>query len=141
MSSILCSIHILFISNEFHKFWMSSDCRSRCTKNKQKWVKSQAGRPPLGRPAWHLQEHGPSFDPVAMRHIHEALSRGLGLGSIGYTERLQHPSKDPKGSPSSQVFREPISLETTQDHCRASAKSEAEMGQREAGRPPLGRSA
>ena len=57
------------------------------SKNEQKWAKSQAGRPLLGRPAWHLQGHDPGFDPVAMRYIHEALSRGLGLGSIGYTER------------------------------------------------------
>ena len=42
-SFTLCSIHILFISNEFHQFWMSSDCRSRCTKNEQKWAKTQSG--------------------------------------------------------------------------------------------------
>jgi hypothetical protein len=87
MGSTLCSIHILFIFNESLKFWMSSDYRSRCTKNEQKWAKSQAGRPLLGRPAWNLQEHGPGFDPVAMRQTHEALSRRLGLGSIGCTER------------------------------------------------------
>ena len=88
MSFTLCSIHILFISNEFHKFWMSFDCRSRCTKNEQKWAKTQAGRPLLGRPAWHFQEYGPGFDLVVMRHTHEALSRGLGSGSIGCAERL-----------------------------------------------------
>jgi len=27
MSFTLCSIHILFISNEFHKFWMSCNFR------------------------------------------------------------------------------------------------------------------
>ena len=43
MNSTLCSIHILFISNKFRKFWMSSDCRSRCTKNEQKWAKTQSG--------------------------------------------------------------------------------------------------
>ena len=102
MSFTLCSIHILFISNEFHKFWMSSDCRSRCTKNEQKWAKTQAGRLLLGRPAWHLQEHGPGFNPVAMRHVREALSRGLGFNSIGYTERHQHWSKDPQSSPRSR---------------------------------------
>jgi hypothetical protein len=52
MSFTLCSIHIFFISNEFYKFWMSFDFRSRCTKNGQIWAKtqrptslSQAGRP------------------------------------------------------------------------------------------------
>jgi len=40
MGFTLCSIHILFISNEFHEFWMSFDYRSRCTKNEQKWAKS-----------------------------------------------------------------------------------------------------
>ena len=141
MSFTLCSIHILFISNEFHKFWMSFDFRNKCTKIEQNWAKTQADRPLLGRPAWYLHRHAPGFEPVAMCHIQDALSRGLGLGSTGNTKRPQHPSKDPQGSPSSQVFREPTSLETTQDQCRASAKSEAEMGQREAGRPPPGRPA
>ena len=33
MSFALCSIHILLISNEFHKFWMSWDCRRLYAKN------------------------------------------------------------------------------------------------------------
>ena len=74
MSSTLCFIHILFISNEFHKFWMSFDFRSRCTKNGQNYAKTQADRPLLGRPAWHLQGHDPGLNPVAMRYTHEALS-------------------------------------------------------------------
>ena len=45
LSFTLCSIHILFNSNEFHKFWMSFDFRSKCTKNEQIWVKTQADRP------------------------------------------------------------------------------------------------
>ena len=110
-SFTLYSIHILFISNEFHMFWMSSDCRNRCTKNEHKWAKPQADWPLLGRPAWHLQKHGPGFDPVAMRDTYKALSQGLGSGSIGYTERLQHPSKDPQDSPRSIIFRQPTSLE------------------------------
>ena len=134
MSFTLCSIHILFISNEFHKFWMSLDFRGRCTKIEQNWAKSQAGRPLLGWAAWHLQDHGPGFDPVAMRHTHEALSRGLGSGSIGYTERLQHLSKDPQDSPRSNVFQQPTSLENAQEQSGVSAKPEAKMGQREADR-------
>ena len=51
MSFTLCSNHILFISNESHKFWMSFDFLNKCTKNGQKWAKTQAGRPLLGRPA------------------------------------------------------------------------------------------
>ena len=54
MSFTLCSTHILFISNLFHKFWMSFDFRNKCTKNGHKWAKTQAGRPLLGRPTWHL---------------------------------------------------------------------------------------
>ena len=42
MSFTLCSIHILFISNEFHKFWMSFDFKNRCTKNEQNWAETQA---------------------------------------------------------------------------------------------------
>jgi len=141
MSFTLYSIHILFISNKFHKFWMSSDCRNKCTKNEHKWAKSQADRPLLGRPAWHLQKHGPSFNLVAMRHTHKALSQGLGSGSIGYTERLQHPSRDLQDNPRSNIFRQPTSPEKAQEQCRISANPEAEMGQRETGWPPLGRSA
>ena len=141
MSYTLCSIHILFIYNEFHKFWMSFDFRDRCTKIEQDWAKSQAERPLLGRLAWHLQEHGPGFDPVVMRHTHEALSRGLGSSSIGYTERLQHPSKDLQDSPRSNILQQLTSLEKAQEQSRVSAKLEAQMTQREAGRPPLGRPA
>ena len=53
MSFTPCSNHILFISNEFHKFWMSFDFRNKCTKIEQNWAKTQADRPRLGRPAWH----------------------------------------------------------------------------------------
>ena len=141
LSFTLYSIHILFISNEFHKFWMSFDFRGRCTKIEQNWAKSQAGRPLLGRPAWHLQDHGPGFDPVAMRHTHEALSRGLGSNSIGYTERHQHWSKYSQGSPNSKVIQQPTSLKDARRQSRVLAKPVAEMGQREAGRPLLGRSA
>ena len=136
MSFTLCSIHILFISNEFHKFWMSFDFRSRCTKNEQIWAKTQADRPLLGRPAWHLHRQGPGFEPVAMWHNQEALSRGLSLDSIGNTERPQHSSKDSQGSPRAQRLQEPTSLENVQEQSKASAKLEAEMGQREASRPP-----
>ena len=47
MSFTLYSIHILFISNEFHKFWMSYDFRSRCTKIEQNLAKTLAGLAPL----------------------------------------------------------------------------------------------
>ena len=50
LSFQLCSIHILFNSNKFHKFWMSCDFRWTCTKNVRIWVKTQADRPLLGRP-------------------------------------------------------------------------------------------
>ena len=50
-SFTLCSIHILFNSNKFHKFWMSSDLRSLRDKKGRKWARSQADRPLLGRPA------------------------------------------------------------------------------------------
>ena len=57
LSFTLCSIHILFISNKFHKFWMSFDFRRTHAKKGQKWAKSQADWPILGRPAWHLHTH------------------------------------------------------------------------------------
>ena len=40
-----CSIHILLISNKFHKFWMSCAFRRQYTKNEPKLGKTQAGRP------------------------------------------------------------------------------------------------
>ena len=67
-----------------------------------------------------------------MRHTHEALSRGLGSGSIGYTERHQLWSKDSQGSPKSKVIKQPTSLEDARRQSEASAKPEAEMGQRKA---------
>ena len=45
MSFIPCSIHILLISNKFHKFWMSCAFRRQYTKNVPKLGKTQAGRP------------------------------------------------------------------------------------------------
>ena len=44
MSFTLCFIHILFISNEFHKFWMSFDFRWTNTKIGRKRAKTQADR-------------------------------------------------------------------------------------------------
>ena len=111
---------------------MSCDHRSRCTKIGQIWAETQADRPLLGRPAWHLHIHDPGFKPVAMQHTQGALSRGLCLGSTGYTERLQHPSKDPQDSPRPNVFKQPTSLEDARRQSGVSAKPEAEMGQREA---------
>ena len=62
----LCSIHILFNSNEFHKFWMSFDFRNKCAKIGRNLVKTLADRPLPGQLAWHLQIHGHVFDPGAM---------------------------------------------------------------------------
>ena len=42
LSFTICSIYILFNSNEFYKFWMGIDFRSKCAKNGRKWAKSQA---------------------------------------------------------------------------------------------------
>ena len=50
-SFTLCSIHILFNSNKFHKFWISFDFRRTHAKRGRNWAKSQADRPLLGRPA------------------------------------------------------------------------------------------
>ena len=35
----------MFISIEFHKFWMSFDCKSRSTNIEQNWAGTQADRP------------------------------------------------------------------------------------------------
>ena len=71
-SFTLCSIHILFISNKFHKFWMSFDFGWTSTKNGQIWAKTQAVQPPLGRPAWHLYTLWYVFDPGVKWHPHIA---------------------------------------------------------------------
>ena len=40
MSFALCSMHILFDSNKFHKFWMSCACRSPLSKDSRNHRKS-----------------------------------------------------------------------------------------------------
>ena len=88
MNFTLCSIHILFNSNEFHEFWMSFDSRNRCTKNEQKRAKTQADPPLLGRPAWHLHKHCHVFDPGAMSCTQVPLSLGLDGSLIEWIKRL-----------------------------------------------------
>ena len=39
-SFTLCSIHILFNSNKFHKFWISFDFRSKCIRTGRNWVET-----------------------------------------------------------------------------------------------------
>ena len=72
LSFTLCSIHILFNSNKFHKFWMSCDFRWTCTKVRRKWTKTQADRPLLGRPAWHPYTSCHIINPEAMWHEYNA---------------------------------------------------------------------
>ena len=66
-SFTLCSIHILFNSNKFHKFWMSSDFRGAHDKNGQNWARSQADRPLLGRPAWVFAQICPILACVLLK--------------------------------------------------------------------------
>ena len=96
MSFTLCSIHILFNSNNFHKFWMSFDFRRTHAKRGRIWVKTQADQPILGRPAWHPYTPSDDFDPGAMSGTQMYLSRGLDIGLIVWTERLAQVSKDPQ---------------------------------------------
>ena len=58
----------------------------------------------------------------------------MGLGSIGYTGRFKHPSKDPQDSPRPKEHQQPTSLENARRQSGVLAKPKAEMGQR----PPLG---
>ena len=95
-SFTLCSIHILFNSNMFHKFWMSSDFRRTHDKNGRNWARSQADRPLLGRPAWHPYTPSHDFDLGAMSGTQMYLSRGLDVSLIVWTERLAKGSKDPQ---------------------------------------------
>ena len=138
-SFTLCFIHILFNSNKFHKFWMSFDFRRTHAKRGRIWVKTQADRPILGRPAWHPYTPSHDFDPGAMSGTQMYLSRGLDVGLIVWTERLAQGSKDPqlsaKPCPSQQST--PWSNHKRQD--TTSVERRASMNQREAGRPPLGR--
>ena len=72
LSFTLCSIHILFKSNKFHKFWMSYDFRSRCNKNWWNWAQTQTDRPPLGRLDWHPWRSCHILDLGAKWHTHNA---------------------------------------------------------------------
>ena len=88
LSFTLCSIHILFNSNKFNKFWMSFDFRWTHAKNGQNWAESKADRPLLGRTAWHLYTRCHIFDPGAMWHVQMPLSQELDVGMIEWTEGL-----------------------------------------------------
>jgi hypothetical protein len=73
MSFTICSIYILFISNEYHQFWMSFDFRSRYTKNGQLWAKTQAGRPgtPEGKVPASIQWQ---YDTIIMPWVEDWIS-------------------------------------------------------------------
>ena len=135
MSFTLCSIHILFISNEFHKFWMSFDFKNKCTKNGQKWAKTQAGLPLLGRPAWHPYTCCHVFDPGQCDMSTMPLSRGLDVGLIEWTKRLAQGLKDPQLNASSCPSHQSTSQEDHKHTSATSVQRRAERSQREAGRP------
>jgi len=95
LSFTLCSIHILFNSNEFYKFWMSCDFRWICTKNGRKWAKTQDGGPrKAGRPGTPTQHVTTSIQGQCNTRTKPL--RGLDVGLIRWTERLIHGSKDPQ---------------------------------------------
>jgi len=129
MSFTLCSIHILFISNEFYKFWMSFDFRSRCTKNGQIWAKTQPNRPgtPEDKVPVLIQWQ---YDTIIMPWVEDWVSVWSN-GSKGlHKEQWTHNSV-----PTWVYDSDPPPW---QDHKCAegtSAQQRAEMGQRKAGRP------
>ena len=135
MSFALCSIHILFNSNEFHEFCMSFDSRNRYTKNRQKKEKTQADRPLLGRPAWHLYKPCHVFDPGTLSSTQVYLSQGLDVGLIECTERLAQESKDPQLSAKTCPSQQSTSLEDRKHPLATSVQRRAEESQRETGRP------
>ena len=135
LSFTVCSIHVLFNSNEFHKFWMSFDFRSRCTKNEQIWAKTQTDRPLLGRPAWHPHTHCHVFNPGARSCTQVSLSRGMDVGLIEWTERLAQGSKDPPFSANACPCHQSNSLGDHKHPLAMTVQWRAEESQREAGRP------
>ena len=137
LSFTLCSIHILFNSNKFHKYWMSFDFRRTHAKRGRIWAKTQADRPILGWPAWHLHRPSHGFDPREMPCTQVPLSRRLDLGSIEWTERLAQGSKDPQFSAKTCPSQQSTSQEDHKRTIATSVQQRAERSQREAGWSPL----
>ena len=135
MSFTLCSIHILFNSNKFHKFWMSFDFRRTHAKRGRIWVKTQADRPILGRLAWHPYTPSHDFDLGAMSCTQMPLSQGLNVGLIEWTGRLAQGSKDPQFSVKIRPSQQSTSLEDHKHPLTMSVQRRAEESQKEAGRP------
>ena len=134
MRFTLCSIHILFNSNEFHEFWMSFDFRRIHAKRGRIWAKTQDDRPILGRPAWHPHTHCHVFDPGAMSCTQVSLSRGLDVGLIEWTERLAQGSKAPPFSAKTCPSQQSTSLEDHKRPLATSVQQRAERSQREVAR-------
>ena len=135
LSFTLCSIHILFNSNKFHKFWMSFDFRRTHAKRGRIWAKTQADRPILGRPSWHPRTHCHVFDPGARSCTQVSLSRGMDVGLIEWTERLAQGSKDPPFSAKTCPCHQSNSLGDHKRPLAMTVQRRAEERQREAGRP------
>ena len=88
-----------------------------------------------GRPAWHPKDTAPTSNQWQCDTFKGLRVEGWALVQMDTPKGLNIHPKGPQGSPRSQIFQQPTSLENAQEQVRASAKSEAEMGQREAGRP------
>ena len=85
----LCTIYILFNSNEFHKFWMSFDFRSKVCQNWTKLAGNQAGRPGTSTYMAISLIQG-QYDMSTVPS-----NRGLDVGLIKWTKRHWHGSKGP----------------------------------------------
>jgi len=106
---------------------MSFDFRRIHAKRGQNWAKSQADRPLLGRPAWYFH----SGNVTQLRGSKSGVRPWSNWKHRKASTSIQRLTRQPKIT----KFQEPTSLENVQEQSKASAKSVAEMGQREAGRP------
>ena len=121
MSFTPCSIHILFISNKFHKFWMSCDSRRQYTKNEPKLGKTQAGRPST------FTMCAPSSVQEQRDMCTKPLNQGLQVGLIKWTERPSTWIEGPTCSTYQDLLDRSTTMEFMHPLIKMSVKREAEM--------------
>ena len=98
LSFALCSMHILFYSNKFHKFWMSCACRDPLSKDGRNQRKS---RPPgTFRADW--PDTSTYMDPIILLEQCDMFIRFQNKASMSYPVGGPGRHKDqPKSPPAS----------------------------------------
>ena len=93
-----CSMHILFDSNKFHKFWMSCACRNPLSKDGRNQRKSR----PLGTFRTDRPDTSTHMGPILLLEQCDTFMRFQNKATISYPvggpRRHKVQTKDPHGS-------------------------------------------